>query len=218
MHVIIEGIRHCGKEAVIDMLQNEYGGYVYNCGNPPVLNIYKEFASNQTLNLEESIPDHFKDKKKYLEKDYPQYLYQKEFLENFSTNIRLTKDYMSYHIWYNSFHLSDYVYGHLERQYTQSMMDTIFTLECCVMKSINSDYNGVHLILLLMNHPEERKSEEETFDKSSSSLEQSLFIEAFNRSNLPKSIVFTDSKVGGAGLVNPAITARQIAKILKIGK
>lgn len=212
MHVIIEGIRHCGKKAVIDMLQNEYGGYVYNCGNPPVLDIYKSFS------LEHQAPEHIEDKKKYQEKDYPQYLYQKQFLENFSTNIRLTKDDMRYHIWYNTFHLSDYVYGHLERQYTQSMMDTIFKLERCVMKSMNSDYNGVHLILLLMNHPEERKSKEETFDKTSSYLEQSLFIDAFNKSSLPKSIVFSDSKVGGAGLCNPAITARHIAKILGLDK
>ena len=212
MHVIIEGIKHCGKEAVINMLQNEYGGYVYECNNPPVLDIYKGLASDY------QVPDYFEDKKKYQEKDYPQYLYQKEFLENFSTNIRLTKDTMGYHIWYNTFHLSEYVYGHLERQYTQSMMDTIFRLERCVMKSMNSDYNGVHLILLLMNHPEERKSKEETFDKTSSYLEQSLFIDAFNKSSLPKSIVFSDSKVGGAGFCNPAITARRIAKILGLNK
>ena len=210
MHIIIEGIYYCGKSTVIDQLQNRYGGYVHNTKVPPILDVHKKFSLEHTTK-----DNNFEDKKKYQEEDYPQFLYQNEYLKYVSEVMRITKSSLGYNVWYNRFHLSEYVYGYLYRQYTQNMMDTIFNKEIYYMKEACEGYNGIYLILLLMNHPENRKRNNKNIS-SNGMLEQSLFIEAFNKSNLPKSIIFTDTIEGTWR--NPSSIALDIAKLLGMDK
>lgn len=226
MHIIVEGIDHCGKDTLIEYLQNVYGGRVVHSGKPALLkkynpasnpdsgNIYKELIlSHKKLTLEDQVYASYIDHPDYEDEELKTnamlYMYQKNYFESLFNSMvyspDATKNKISftgisktlYNVFYNRFHLGEYVYGRLYRNYTTNMMMSVFASEQKFLEQIpdyrHSDY---YLILLLMHNPLIRVHDPDAFNFDRGSLEQELFLEAFNLSRLQKSVVFVDTPEG----------------------
>ena len=103
-----------------------------------------------------------------------------------------------FHTFYNRFHLGEYVYGKLYRNYNTEMMNNVFNLEREILiRGLNTkDFENIHLILLRMHNTKLREYDNEAFDFDNVTKEQELFLEAFNKSALKKSIVYVDTADG----------------------
>lgn len=216
MHIIIEGIDHCGKDTLINNIQNKYGGNVFHSGKPKLLKMYEYSKNKNTKDLYEQIC--LTNLQKYsdsnecekLKTNCALYQYQLQYFRNiFSliagniTCITLAQQHITKieksHILYNRLHLGEYVYGKLYRDYTNTMMNSVFYLEkeiLCKNNILQSDFNNVHLFLLYMHHPENRKYDSDAFNFDNAIKEQELFLEAFNKSLLRKSIIYVDNLDG----------------------
>ena len=198
MHIIFEGIDHCGKDTIIDTFMQTYAGRVHHCGKP--------FICNQFLS---SYIDDADSEEIYA----AQYFYQKKYFENLF-QCMAPPEYIplidfrmhDFNVYYNRFHLGEYVYGYLYRNYSSDMMENVFKIEdnFLAKNSNKLDRNGtpididnwVRLILLAMHHPENRVHDDEAFSNENGKLEQQLFINAFNKSKLYKAIIYTDTLDG----------------------
>ena len=55
MHIIIEGIDHCGKDTLINALQQKYGGYVIHSSKPVEIDAYSVENCKDTLSVYNSL-------------------------------------------------------------------------------------------------------------------------------------------------------------------
>lgn len=189
MHIIIEGIDHCGKDTLINTLQQAYGGRVHHCGKPVLCDAYLPRDKSSSECTTEEI-------------NRALYHYQCEYFKGLFTGMTLPKypplrDFRehtleAFNVYYNRFHLGEYVYGRLYRGYSPSMMNKVFEME----NIIPNDKNWVSLILLAMHHPEIREHDSDAFNNDNGIIEQNLFITAFNKSCLNKAIIFVDRPDG----------------------
>lgn len=190
MHIIIEGIDHCGKDTLIDALLWSYGGRVHHCGKPILCFPYTK--GMQEYDMTEN------------EKNLAMYYYQQDYFTNLFDGIHLPKyvplnnfEEHAFNVYYNRCHLGEYVYGRLYRHYSQEMMDNVFKLERLHLFTEEKSYdNWIRLILLAMHHPENRIYDKEAFSNENGNREQKLFIEAFNKSRIHKAIIFVDTVDG----------------------
>ena len=189
MHIIIEGIDHCGKDTLINTLQQTYGGRVHHCGKPVLCDAYLPRGKYSEECTTEEI-------------NKALYNYQCEYFKGLFTGMCLPKyvplrdfrehNLETFNIYYNRCHLGEYVYGRLYRNYTTAMMEHVFALESI----IPNDKNWVRLILLAMHHPENREHDIDAFNNDNGIVEQNLFYNAFNKSGLNKAIIFVDRPDG----------------------
>lgn len=190
MHIIIEGIDHCGKDTLIDSLLWRYGGRVHHCGKPILCFPYTKGREEHDMTENE--------------KNLALYYYQRDYFVDLFDGIHLPKyvplrnfEDHNFNVYYNRCHLGEYVYGKLYRNYSQEMMDIIFKLEDLHLFTEEKSYdNWVRLILLAMHHPENRIYDRDAFSNENGKIEQKLFIDAFNKSKIHKAIIFVDTPDG----------------------
>ena len=117
-------------------------------------------------------------------------------LKGYSYASSVTDKKSQFHTFYNRFHLGEYVYGKLYRNYNTEMMNNVFNLEREILiRGLNTkDFENIHLILLRMHNTKLREYDNEAFDFDNVTKE--LFLEAFNKSALKKSIVYVDTADG----------------------
>lgn len=186
MHIIIEGIDHCGKDTLINTLQQYYGGRVYHSGKPVVCEAYLPKLNEDRVYTEAEI-------------NKAKALYQERYFQSLFDTMCPPKHtavsdfrYHKFNVYYNRLHLGEYVYGYLYRNYSQSMMDSVFRME----RELVNDINWIRLILLAMHHPEIRDSDPDAFNNENGAIEQQLFFTAFNKSILHKAVIFVDTPFG----------------------
>lgn len=219
MHIIIEGIDHCGKDTLINALQKKYGGYTVHSSKPLFIESYSVENCPNTLKVYNSLCTETSWKyRDYLNGENNEhktklncalYMYQSRYFgymfysilgnpKGYSYNGDVANKKTQFHTFYNRLHLGEYVYGKLYRGYNQEMMDTVFNLEREILiRGLNyKDFDNVHLILLRMHNTKLREYDDDAFDFDNVTKEQDLFLEAFNKSSLKKSIVYVDTPEG----------------------
>lgn len=218
MHIIIEGIDHCGKDTLINALQQKYGGYVIHSSKPVEIDAYSVENCKDTLSVYNSLYTS-NSSMKYnefgyinectMKKNCALYQYQMRYFgymfysilgnpRGYSYVSSVTDKKSQFHTFYNRFHLGEYVYGKLYRNYNTEMMNNVFNLEREILiRGLNTkDFENIHLILLQMHNTKLREYDNEAFDFDNATKEQELFLEAFNKSALKKSIVYVDTADG----------------------
>ena len=218
MHIIIEGIDHCGKDTLINALQQKYGGYVIHSSKPVEIDAYSVENCKDTLSVYNSLYTS-NSSMKYnpfgyinectMKKNCALYQYQMRYFgymfysilsnpRGYSYASSVTDKKSQFHTFYNRFHLGEYVYGKLYRNYNIEMMNNVFNLEREILiRGLNTkDFENIHLILLRMHNTKLREYDNEAFDFDNVTKEQELFLEAFNKSALKKSIVYVDTADG----------------------
>ena len=218
MHIIIEGIDHCGKDTLINALQQKYGGYVIHSSKPVEIDAYSVENCKDTLSVYNSLYTS-NSSMKYnpfgyinectMKKNCALYQYQMRYFgymfysilgnpRGYSYVSSVTDKKSQFHTFYNRFHLGEYVYGKLYRNYNTEMMNNVFNLEREILiRGLNTkDFENIHLILLRMHNTKLREYDNEAFDFDNVIKEQELFLEAFNKSALKKSIVYVDTDDG----------------------
>lgn len=218
MHIIIEGIDHCGKDTLINALQQKYGGYVIHSSKPVEIDAYSVENCKDTLRVYNSLYT-INSSMKYnpfeyinectMKKNCALYQYQMRYFgymfysilgnpRGYSYASSVTDKKSQFHTFYNRFHLGEYVYGKLYRNYNTEMMNNVFNLEREILiRGLNTkDFENIHLILLRMHNTKLREYDNEAFDFDNVTKEQELFLEAFNKSALKKSIVYVDTADG----------------------
>ena len=218
MHIIIEGIDHCGKDTLINALQQKYGGYVIHSSKPVEIDAYSVENCKDTLSVYNSLNTN-NSSMKYnpfgyinectMKKNCALYQYQMRYFgymfysilgnpRGYSYVSSVTDKKSQFHTFYNRFHLGEYVYGKLYRNYNTEMMNNVFNLEREILiRGLNTkDFENIHLILLRMHNTKLREYDNEAFDFDNVIKEQELFLEAFNKSALKKSIVYVDTADG----------------------
>ena len=195
MHIIIEGLDHIGKDTLINVLQDTFGGRTVHSVAPKLCTYYK----NEVKNYKPGASD-----------NEALYKYQAAYFSNMVNsivgNIKETEESMKfyniskhnqYHVYYNRFHLGEYVYGKIYRNYDESKLNSVFYYERELYKKLSKDqFENVYLILLKMHHPENRTYDDDAFNFNNWYEEQELFDKAFNMSILRKSVVYVDTKYG----------------------
>lgn len=218
MHIIIEGIDHCGKDTLINALQQKYGGYVIHSSKPVEIDAYSVENCKDTLSVYNSLNTN-NSSMKYnpfgyinectMKKNCALYQYQMRYFgymfysilgnpRGYSYVSSVTDKKSQFHTFYNRFHLGEYVYGKLYRNYNTEMMNNVFNLEREILIRVlnTKDFENIHLILLRMHNTKLREYDNEAFDFDNVIKEQELFLEAFNKSALKKSIVYVDTADG----------------------
>lgn len=241
MHIIIEGIDHCGKDTLINNLQNKYGGRVVHSSKPLLLDKYSVSKNEETASIYKSMVgskclkeikesttiihdpyitneranSYFSgemyeyEKYSYIKDNAALFVYQKHYFESMFNSMINSKECTKkideidftkkeYNIFYNRFHLGEYVYGKLYRNYNSAMMTNVFLQESEFLQKLKTfnAINNYHVILLLMHNPSLREHDEHAFNFSNGEKEQDLFLKAFNYSKLNKSIVYVDTPNG----------------------
>lgn len=190
-NIIIEGIDHCGKDTLIKCLQDSLGGQVHHSGKPPILEKY--LNHNDIFSIVAKMSEEYynyygefidEEQVKEFTGYAAQYLYQ----ENYFESMFHSADNLIGTVIYNRFHLGEYVYGKLYRNYTKYMAEMPFQIE----KTIKYP-NRFFLIHLAMHHPEIRVHDTDAFSMDRGYEESKLFLEAFNRSRLQKMLVYVDT-------------------------
>ena len=191
MNIIIEGIDHCGKDTLIELLMQIAPGRVHHCGKP--------------LFFQNFVPDKKAiDQCEEYEINDAYFEYQRRYFIDLFRSMVLPQEIsdtdfrkQNFNTYFNRFHLGEYVYGRLYRDYTVDQMEYVFRIE---EQYIGDNWKYIKdwtkLILLAMHHPENREHDKEAFSNSNGKLEQQLFFQAFNKSKLTKGIIFVDTPDG----------------------
>ena len=191
MNIIIEGIDHCGKDTLIDLLMQLAPGRIHHCGKPI-------FCQQFVADKKEI------DQCEKYEINNAYYEYQKRYFTDLFRTMVLPQEIphfdfrkQPFNTYFNRFHLGEYVYGYLYRDYSSEQMETVFKIE---EEYIGNNWKYLQywtkLILLAMHHPENRVHDNEAFSNDNGKLEQQLFLQAFNKSKLIKGIIFVDTPEG----------------------
>lgn len=217
MQIIIEGIDHCGKDTLIDSLQSEFGGITLHSVKPKFSPFYftspdfksstDRLLSKRFLDVQEYEDDPLNNPyvKPYTTEEMQElafncakYAYQCEYFNVCFKTMFTYRDWLNTNVYYNRFHLGEYVYGKLYRNYDSYMQNRVFEIEDKILfedkETDTTDW--LHLFLLCMHKPSIRKIDNEAFSNTSGHEEQELFIEAFNKSKIAKSIIFVDTPDG----------------------
>ena len=191
MNIIIEGIDHCGKDTLIELLMQIAPGRVHHCGKPL---FFQRFVQDRKA-IDQC--EEYEINNAYFE-------YQRRYFIDLFRSMVLPQEIsdtdfrkQNFNTYFNRFHLGEYVYGRLYRDYTVDQMEYVFRIE---KQYIGDNWKYIKdwtkLILLAMHHPENREHDKEAFSNSNGKLEQQLFFQAFNKSKLTKGIIFVDTPDG----------------------
>ena len=191
MNIIIEGIDHCGKDTLIKSLMQIAPGRVHHCGKPL---FFQRFVQDRKAI----------DQCEEYEINGAYFEYQRRYFIDLFRSMVLPQEIsdtdfrkQNFNTYFNRFHLGEYVYGRLYRNYTVDQMEYVFRIE---KQYIGDNWKYIKdwtkLILLAMHHPENREHDKEAFSNSNGKLEQQLFFQAFNKSKLTKGIIFVDTLDG----------------------
>lgn len=191
MNIIIEGIDHCGKDTLIELLMRIAPGRVHHCGKPLFFQNFVPGKKAIDQCEEYEINDaYFEYQRRYFIDLFRSMVLPQEISD---TDFRK----QNFNTYFNRFHLGEYVYGRLYRDYTVDQMEYVFRIE---EQYIDDNWKYIKdwtkLILLAMHHPENREHDKEAFSNSNGKLEQQLFFQAFNKSKLTKGIIFVDTLDG----------------------
>ena len=191
MNIIIEGIDHCGKDTLIELLMQIAPGRVHHCGKPLFFQNFVPGKKAIDQCEEYEINDaYFEYQRRYFIDLFRSMVLPQEISD---TDFRK----QNFNTYFNRFHLGEYVYGRLYRDYSVEQMETVFKIE---EQYIGNDWKYIKdwtkLILLAMHHPENREHDTEAFSNNNGKLEQQLFFQAFNKSKLAKGIIFVDTPEG----------------------
>tara|TARA_R110000868_G_C10973188_1_gene771459 strand:+ start:13100 stop:13681 length:582 start_codon:yes stop_codon:yes gene_type:complete len=178
MKYIIEGIDRLGKSTLTKSIM-DYCGYhlVVHYDKPQLLKHYEELSKK----IKASDPEI----RKFIGMTDPLQLYQKDVNEIMFEMIKTPR----LNIIFDRGHLGECVYAPLYRKYSG---DYVFDIEAKVPEGTH-----VKLILLTTSNFDICVDDGESFNFDNKEAEQQLFINAFNRSELPKVMVDVyDPKTG----------------------